>query len=228
MSTLKIYAHRGFSGKYPEGSRTAYQKAAEIGADGVECDVRMTRDGVLICFHDSTTERITGKEGQVSQLTLAELRQRYELVTLSELLDLVIEKKLNLLIETKHPVLAGRKVEKEVLRIVKQRQEEIHSSGIRVIIFTFSYWAARYLAKKYQESGYIVKKKWRIRFSPTKILAVGYWLLRENPELSESLKDFELFMWTLNSREDIELSRSLGASGAITNFPDLAREVLGR
>ena len=225
---MKIYAHRGFSGKYPEGSRTAYLKAAEIGADGVECDVRMTKDGVLVCFHDATTERITGKEGRVSQLTLAELRQRYELVTLAELLELVVEKKLNLLIETKHPVLAGRKVEKEVLRIMNQRQEEIQSSGIRVIIFTFSFWAARYIAKRYSDAGYIVKKRWRIRFAPTKVIAVGYWLLREKPELSERLKNFELFMWTLNSREEIELARSVGASGAITNFPDLAREVLGR
>ena len=225
---MKIYAHRGFSGKYPEGSRTAYLKAAEIGADGVECDVRMTKDCVLVCFHDATTGRITGKEGRVSRLTLAELQQRYELVTLAELLDLVIEKKLDLLIETKHPVLAGRRVEKEVLRIVNQRQEEISSSGIRVIIFTFSFWAARYVAKRYSDAGYIVKKRWRIRFSPTKVIAVGYWLLRENPELSERLKNFELFMWTLNSREDIELARSAGASGAITNFPDLAREVLGR
>ena len=96
---MKIYAHRGFSGKYPEGSRTAYLKAADIGADGVECDVRFTRDGTLICFHDATTERITGKTGRVSRLTLAQMRERYELMTLEELLDFVIKRKRHLLIE---------------------------------------------------------------------------------------------------------------------------------
>lgn len=225
---MKVYAHRGFSGRYPEGSKTAYVKAAEIGADGVECDVRITKDGVAICFHDATTERITGKSGRVSKLTLAQMNERYELITLAELIDFAIERKLNLLIETKHPVKWGRNVEKEVLRLVNQRSKEISQSGIRVIIFTFSYWAARYLAKRYDSAGYIVKKSWRIRFNPTKLLALGHWLVKENPALIDKVKRYELFMWTLNTGEDIELARKVGASGAITNFPDIAREVLAR
>ena len=225
---MKIYAHRGFSGKYPEGSRTAYLKAADIGADGVECDVRFTRDGTLICFHDATTERITGEKGRVSRLTLAQMREHYELMTLEELLDFVIKRKLNLLIETKHPVVAGRKVEREVLRLLKMRENEIKAAGIRVIVFTFSFWAARFLAKRYDDAGYIVKQSWRIQFNPTKILALGYWLAKENPTLIPKLKKYELSMWTLNTREDIELARKVGASAAITNFPDLAKEVLGR
>ncbi|MFM8385055.1 MAG: glycerophosphodiester phosphodiesterase, partial [Actinomycetota bacterium] len=48
---MKIYAHRGFSYKYPEATRAAYQGAIEVGADGFECDVRLTKDGIAVCFH---------------------------------------------------------------------------------------------------------------------------------------------------------------------------------
>jgi glycerophosphoryl diester phosphodiesterase len=225
---MKIYAHRGFSGRYPEGSKTAYVKAAEIGVDGVECDVRLTKDGVAVCFHDATTERITGEPGRVSQLNLAQLQERYELMTLAELLDLVIEKRIDLLIETKHPVLAGRRIEREVLRLLHEREVQIQTAGIRVIVFTFSYWAARYLAHRYPHAGFIVKRAWKVRFNPTKIVALGYWLVRENQGLVGTLKNREFFMWTLNSPEDIELARKSGASAAITNFPDMAKEVLAK
>jgi glycerophosphoryl diester phosphodiesterase len=211
---MKIYAHRGFSGKFPEGSRTAYVKAAEVGADGVECDVRLTKDGVLICFHDATTERITGKQGRVSQLTLAEMRERYDLITLSELLDFVIEKRLHLLIETKHPVAKSRRVEREVLKLLNSKEQEIKANG--------------YLAHRYSDSGYVIKKPWRIRFSPTKLVALGYWLLKEDSALIRILKDRELFLWTVNSREDMKWAESTSSSGLITNLPDVAREVLGR
>ena len=224
---MKIYAHRGFSGKFPEGSRTAYEEAVKIEADGIECDVRFTRDGTLVCFHDATTERITGKPGRVSQLSLAEMRNRYDLITLEELISFAISNQVNLLIETKHPVSQGRKVEREVLQLLDQRKREIQASGIRIIVFTFSYWAARYLSHRYPDAGYVIKKPWRIRFSPTKLVALGYWLLKENPELEKSLVDRELFLWTLNTSEDIEWAKATRASGLITNFPDVAKEVLG-
>ena len=224
---MKIYAHRGFSGKFPEGSRTAYEEAAKIGADGIECDVRFTRDRTLVCFHDSTTERITGKPGRISQLSLAEMRNRYDLITLEELITFAIAKRINLLIETKHPVSMGRKVEREVLRLLDQRKKEIQASGIRIIVFTFSYWAARYLSHRYSDAGYVIKKPWRIRFCPTKLIALGYWLLKGNSELEKSLINRELFLWTLNTSEDIEWAKRTRASGLITNFPDVAKEVLG-
>ena len=49
---MKIFAHRGFSHKFPEGSRAAYEGAVNAGADGFECDVRLIRGGEIICFHD--------------------------------------------------------------------------------------------------------------------------------------------------------------------------------
>ena len=55
----KNFAHRGFSGKYPENTMLAFQKAVEIGADGIELDVQLTKDGEVVIIHDETIDRTT-------------------------------------------------------------------------------------------------------------------------------------------------------------------------
>jgi glycerophosphoryl diester phosphodiesterase len=70
-----IFAHRGSSGTYAEHTRAAYLQALADGADGVECDVHLSRDGQLVCIHDTTLDRTTDGSGDVADLTLAELRQ---------------------------------------------------------------------------------------------------------------------------------------------------------
>ena len=71
---MKIYAHRGSSGKNPEMTRQAYLAAIEDGADGFECDVRLSKDGEIVCIHDATTNRISGKQLRVSKTSLRELQ----------------------------------------------------------------------------------------------------------------------------------------------------------
>ena len=68
-------AHRGVSAAAPEHTLAAYQRARAVGADAVECDVRMTRDGVLVCVHDRRIHRTSTGRGVVSALDLAELEQ---------------------------------------------------------------------------------------------------------------------------------------------------------
>ena len=53
----KIFAHRGFSGKYPENTMLAFKKAVEIGCDGIELDVHLTKDNVLVIIHDEDIKR---------------------------------------------------------------------------------------------------------------------------------------------------------------------------
>ena len=55
------YAHRGASEYYPENTMTAFEKALEMGANGIETDVQRTKDGKLVLFHDTTLERVTGE-----------------------------------------------------------------------------------------------------------------------------------------------------------------------
>ena len=66
---LKIQGHRGSSENYPENTMLAFAKAVEEGADGIECDVRKSSDGVLLVIHDATVDRTTDGTGTVSNLT---------------------------------------------------------------------------------------------------------------------------------------------------------------
>lgn len=70
----KIFAHRGFSARYPENTMLAFRKAAETGCDGVELDVQLSRDGEPVVCHDEDLRRTTGRPGLVKDLTLRELR----------------------------------------------------------------------------------------------------------------------------------------------------------
>lgn len=71
---IYVAAHRGWSSLYPENTLLAFKKAIAIGVDQIETDVRLTRDGELVCIHDSTVDRTTNGTGKVSDLTLAELK----------------------------------------------------------------------------------------------------------------------------------------------------------
>ena len=68
-----VVAHRGASGDRPEHTLAAYELALQEGADGVECDVRLTRDGHLDCVHDRRIDRTATGTRLVSDMTLAQL-----------------------------------------------------------------------------------------------------------------------------------------------------------
>ncbi|MEG3629836.1 glycerophosphodiester phosphodiesterase [Streptomyces poriticola] len=70
---IQVVAHRGASEEAPEHTLAAYRKAIEEGADALECDVRMTADGHLVCVHDRRVNRTSNGRGAVSALELAEL-----------------------------------------------------------------------------------------------------------------------------------------------------------
>ena len=69
-----VAAHRGWCAKYPENSMEAFRAALEIGVDQIETDVRITKDGELVLFHDPTVDRISNGTGLVRDFTFSELR----------------------------------------------------------------------------------------------------------------------------------------------------------
>lgn len=73
MTGPLVFAHRGSSADLPEHTLAAYLRALEEGSDGLECDVRLTRDGHLVCVHDRRLDRTSNGRGRVSSYTLAEL-----------------------------------------------------------------------------------------------------------------------------------------------------------
>ena len=65
----KNFAHRGFSGKYPENTLLAFEKAVEAGAQGIELDVQLTKDGEIVIIHDETIDCTTDGKGEVVSYT---------------------------------------------------------------------------------------------------------------------------------------------------------------
>ena len=70
-----VMAHRGNSAAAPENTRAAFRRAIDDGADIIETDLHLTRDGVFVCIHDATLDRTTDGHGAVADLTLAEIKR---------------------------------------------------------------------------------------------------------------------------------------------------------
>ena len=221
---MKIYAHRGASGNNPEMTRLAYQVAIEEGADGFECDVRLSKDGEIICFHDATTKRIAGKKLRVSRSSLKELRSVCELMTLNELLELAISAKKDLLIETKHPNIFGGRIEQKVLELLKTKSTHISDAGIEVIVMSFSSFAIGRVKSKWNFCK-VTKYYLSARLSKRKVLALNIGLVTRYPSLVKKLQDrgSRILVWTVNEDSEFESCKALKVDGMITNFPMSAR-----
>jgi len=140
----QVIAHRGASDDEPEHTLRAYRKAFKHGADGVECDVRLTADHHLVCVHDRRVNRTSNGAGVVSALELATLEEfdwaswktahrpgdtespefdpeRGHLLTLRRLLDTLVDTRHEVvtLIETKHPTRHGNDVEKTLVQVLR-------------------------------------------------------------------------------------------------------------
>ena len=139
---IEVVAHRGASDDEPEHSLAAYLLAVEQGADAIECDVRLTADGTLVCVHDRRIDRTSSGRGVVSAKTLAELstydysntddvwidfedpapdETRTRVLTLQTLLATMLDASstIRFAIETKHPTRYGRYVEDSVAEMLR-------------------------------------------------------------------------------------------------------------
>lgn len=156
----KVYAHRGASAAFAEHTRAAYLKAIADGADGVECDVHLTRDQHVVLLHDANLDRTSTGTGPVSEHTLEELRSldfsswkgaripdayggvADQFLTLPELLDILrgAGREIGLAIELKHPSPYGLKLEERVIAVLEQEgwsAEESRLENIQISFMSF-------------------------------------------------------------------------------------------
>ena len=72
---IQVWAHRGASGYAPENTLDAFQKAIDMGADGIELDVQLTKDGKVVVVHDEVIDRVSDGSGLVQDYTYEELKK---------------------------------------------------------------------------------------------------------------------------------------------------------
>jgi glycerophosphoryl diester phosphodiesterase len=152
-----VYAHRGASGAFAEHTRAAYLQAIADGADGVECDVHLTRDRQVVLLHDSTLDRTSDGTGQVADRMLQELRlldfsswkgaripeaygaKSEQFLTLPELLDILraADRPIGLAIEFKHPSPFQLGLEDRVLEVLRGKGWNPATSVLENILVSF-------------------------------------------------------------------------------------------
>ena len=223
---MKIYAHRGYSEKFPEGSKIAYLEAVKAGADGFECDVRLTKDREIVCCHDRSLRRIAGKNTVISQSTLAELKEHIDVLTLGELLDIAILHRKDLLIETKHPVSSGSAIEKSVVDLLSHRASDIKGSGIEIIIMSFSYMAVWRLKRNYPLVGKVIKYRIPLLFNRNPVIAVNKDLIFRGNLVTKIPKAEKILLWTVNERNKLRSLKANPQYEIITDRIEVAREEL--
>ena len=226
---MLIYAHRGASSDFKEGSKAAYIGALAQGADGFECDVRLTKDKQIICYHDSDTKRLSNIDLKIAKSSYKELKEKVDPYLLNELLDLSISNKKDLVIELKHPVPTGALIEKLVYKLLLSRKADIKNSGIKISLISFSYFATLRNLKSGYQSGYLVKNSNLIRFNPAPVIALSIEILRQNPGVvaAQHKRGKKVFIWTVNKAEDLYLCSKVGVDVVITDKPEQARKLLG-
>ncbi|HEY6747982.1 MAG TPA: glycerophosphodiester phosphodiesterase family protein [Mycobacteriales bacterium] len=155
-----VVAHRGSSYARAEHTLGAYLRALDEGADGLECDVRLTRDGHLVCVHDRTVDRTSSGHGVVSDFDLDDLhaldfgswhagpdgpgggyiedRDSTEapVLTLERLVEVVASTEVRLLVETKHPTRYAGLVEQKLVALLERHGMIGAQSPVTVMSFS--------------------------------------------------------------------------------------------
>jgi glycerophosphoryl diester phosphodiesterase len=249
-SAQVIVGHRGASYDAPENTLAAFKLAWQQGADGIEGDFYLTKDGQIVCIHDSDTTRTGGKKLVVKDSTLAELLALdygswkgpqfagEKIPTFAEVLAVVPEGKL-FVIELK----SGP----EIVPVMKAELERLKPKGVKLLLITFDDKTVQ--ACKRELPG--IRVHWLTGYKQNK--ETGVWSPGE-AEVAERLRnshadglgtqgsrevvtsDFlarlrqagmkEFHAWTIDKPEDAKYFQSLGAVGITTNRPQYIREAL--
>lgn len=230
-----IYAHRGASGHAPENTLEAFRLAMEMGADGFELDVHMSKDGELVVIHDETVDRTTDGTGFVKDLTLAQLKAldarngmdayaNARIPTLAEVFDLIRDTHHIVNVEVKTDECFYPMIEEKCLALAAEKGVED-----RVIYSSFNHHTLLKLrqlkpdAKLGMLFGDIMVNPWEY----AEQLNVDYLHpMKMNiyiPEFSESAEKagYGVNLWTVNDAQTIAFCLEKEV-GIITNYPDLA------
>ena len=238
---VKVWAHRGASGYAPENTLEAFKLAADMGADGVELDVQLTKDGELVVVHDEYIDRVSDGHGRVVDYTLEELRQfnfnkmhpeympSCKIPTLREVLELLNNTRMTVNIELKTGVIFYPGIEKKVVELV-------HCMGWQDRILYSSFNHCSVMKVREYDSEARIAFLYAEQLSQVADYAVMNGVYSLNPSvLCTTLEDemrrcreknIQINVWTVNDEENMRRLNRMGVNSLITNYPDIAKKIV--
>ena len=236
----KIAAHRGYSGQYPENTMLAFKKAAENGADEIELDVQLSKDGQALVFHDESLERLTGEKVLIRDLRYEELKKYNTarvvygdkfgfnpIPTLDEYFSWVKNTDIVTNIELKNSHYYYEGLEETTLALISK-----YGLDDRVYFSSFNH-VSLLKCKKLNpaipcgalvnaamapgNAGYYVRSKGLDFYHPN--------ISSLNDETVSDCANYgvEINVWTVNDMDGLLLALSRNFRGIITNFPNVCR-----
>ena len=237
---MKNFAHRGFCGKYPENTMLAFRKALEVGVDGIELDVQLTKDGHLVIIHDEKVDRTTNGTGLVVDYMLEDLQKLdassiftgqmgfNPIPTLREYFDLVKDYPIVTNIELKTGVNEYPGIEEKVLELIREYKLED-----RVLISSFNHFSVKRMQALAPELQYgLLTETWILDPGAyTKAHNVECYhpsILMMHQDVVDELKANGriINVWTVNTEAQIRDMYAKGIDCVIGNVPDLTKRIL--
>lgn len=235
----KIWAHRGFSSEAPENTLSAFKKAIDCGADGIELDVHLCKSGEVVVLHDERIDRTSSGKGLVGDFTLDELRKfdfSYKqnefagerIPTLAEVYALIAPSNLTINVELK----AGALPEPEMIASLARLEAE-YGMADRLIYSSFNHYSLLMLKEALPNAklGLLYSCGFAYPWNYAHgIHADALHPMQQNlmiPDyVTESHKlGVKVHPWTVDEPEAMEKLIRLGCDAIITNKPALAMEV---
>lgn len=239
---MKIFAHRGYSGCYPENTMLSFRKAAETGCDGIELDVQLTKDGTVVVIHDETVDRTTTGSGSVKDFTYDEIRKldatkawngkfHKELIpSFEEYCEWVATTHLTTNIELKTSKVYYPDLEKKTIDIIaKHRLEKkvlFSSFNHLSIIETKKIAPSIPVGALVEEQGFersgAYCKHWGFEFYHP-----SYKNLNDNAVKELNDNGIGINVWTINGMAELEKMVEWNVAGIFTNFPNICKAYIG-
>ncbi len=240
-----VIGHRGASAYHPENTMSAFRAAYQMGADMIELDITLSKDGVPVVIHDDTLDRTTNGKGKVSHYLLAELQkldagswfdekhQGEHLPTLEEVLQFA-EGKIAINIEIKPEAVTDKLedgIEEKALNLVKKYGMEKH-----IIFSSFSYQALSHFRSLDVDisTALLYDKRQSAKRTPSELVK-DYDVQAFNCSFREYSKkwahetaehEIPVFIYTVNKERRMEKMIRRGATGIFTNRPDVLKQVV--
>ncbi len=218
-------AHRGASGYYAENTIAAFEKAFELGCDGIELDVHLSADGEIIVIHDATIDRTTNGTGLVSDLTLEFIKSvgipNAEIPTLDEVIAITPKKCLvNIELKSADTV---QPVADLIAKCVSNNGWNYDS----FLVSSFDWTALTELQKFIPEIPIGILTEDDLNLAVAYAECVGahsihphFHLLTFENSLQIKRNGLKIFVWTVNHKSDFKLIKSFSIDAIITDFPN--------